>query len=45
MQNNVSTNPAANPNLTAYAIRESIFAGVVAFERHAAVLLGVFRHR
>ena len=28
---NVSTTKAANPNLTAHAIRESIFAGIVAF--------------
>jgi branched-chain amino acid transport system permease protein len=31
MQNNQNTSGAANRNLTAYAIRESIFAGVVAF--------------
>ena len=31
MQNNQNTSGAANQNLTAYAIRESIFAGVVAF--------------
>ncbi|RYE53248.1 MAG: DUF3382 domain-containing protein, partial [Rhizobiaceae bacterium] len=31
MQNNLSNNQAANSNLTAYAIRESIFAGVIAF--------------
>jgi branched-chain amino acid transport system permease protein len=31
MQNNQITSGAANQNLTAYAIRESIFAGVVAF--------------
>jgi len=31
MQNNVNPDRAANSNLTAYAIRESIFAGVIAF--------------
>ena len=31
MQNNQSTHQAANSNLTAYAIRESVFAGVIAF--------------
>ena len=31
MQNNVSSNQAANSNLTAYAIRESVFAGIIAF--------------
>jgi branched-chain amino acid transport system permease protein len=31
MQNNQNTSGAANQNLTAYAIRESIFAGVIAF--------------
>lgn len=31
MQNTVKTHQAANSNLTAYAIRESIFAGVLAF--------------
>jgi branched-chain amino acid transport system permease protein len=31
MQNNSSTPRAADSNLTAYAIRESIFAGIVAF--------------
>jgi len=31
MQNNQNTSKAANQNLTAYAIRESIFAGIVAF--------------
>jgi branched-chain amino acid transport system permease protein len=31
MQKNVSSNQAAKTNLTAYAIRESVFAGVIAF--------------
>ena len=31
MQNNQNTSGAANQNLTAYAIRESVFAGVIAF--------------
>jgi branched-chain amino acid transport system permease protein len=31
MQNSLSPNQAANSNLTAFAIRESIFAGIVAF--------------
>jgi branched-chain amino acid transport system permease protein len=31
MQNNVNPDRAANSNLTAYAIRESIFAGAIAF--------------
>lgn len=31
MQNNVNSSQAANSNLTAYALRESVFAGVIAF--------------
>jgi branched-chain amino acid transport system permease protein len=31
MQNNLSNNQAANSNLTASAIRESVFAGIIAF--------------
>lgn len=31
MQNTVSNTQAAKPNLTAYALRESVFAGVIAF--------------
>jgi branched-chain amino acid transport system permease protein len=31
MQNNVSNTQAANSNLTAHAIRESVFAGIIAF--------------
>ena len=31
MQNNATSNQAAKSNLTAYAVRESIFAGIIAF--------------